>query len=79
VKSLDVEETPGMPEPSLLFMKQSDNLLGLVYHMFHLQQMAHGYYNPTREGSLHKCPEGLVVMSQTASKTENSLMLLSQH
>ena len=34
--------------------------------MFHLQQVTHSYYNPSREGTPYRCPEGLVMMSQTA-------------
>jgi hypothetical protein len=43
-----------------------DSLLGLVYYMLNLQQVAHGCYDPAREGSPYKCPEGLIVMFLTA-------------
>jgi hypothetical protein len=66
LKSLDIEDAPAMPESFSTVYEASECLLALVYYMFHLQQVAHGYYDPTREGSPYKCPEGLVVMFLTA-------------
>jgi Fungal specific transcription factor domain len=66
LKSLDVSDAPEIPESFSTVYEASDSLLGLVYYMFHLQQVAHGYYDPAREGSPYKCPEGLVMMFLTA-------------
>jgi hypothetical protein len=66
LKSLGIEEAPEMSESFSNVYEASDSLVGLVYHMFHLQQVAHGYYDPARQGSPYKCPEGLVMMFLTA-------------
>lgn len=65
-KSLDISESPTMPESFSTVYEASDCLLALVYHMLHVQQVAHGYYDPARVGSPYKCPEGLVMMFLTA-------------
>ena len=66
LKSLDISDSPEIPESFSSVYEASDCLLALVYYMFHVQQVAHGYYNPAREGSPYKCPEGLVMMFLTA-------------
>jgi hypothetical protein len=66
LKSLDVSEAPEIPESFSMVYEASDSLLELVYYMFHLQQVTHGYYDPVREGSPYKCPEALVMMFLTA-------------
>jgi hypothetical protein len=66
LKSLNIEEAPEMPESFSSMYEASDSLVGLVYHMFHVQQVSHGYYDPARRGSPYKCPEGLVMMFLTA-------------
>jgi Fungal specific transcription factor domain len=62
LKSLDIEDAPEMPEAFSTVYEASDAMLALCYHMFHVQQVAHGYYDPTRDGSPYNCPEGLVMM-----------------
>jgi hypothetical protein len=66
LKNLDVSEASEIPESFSTVYEASDSLLGLVYYMFNLQQVAHGCYDPAREGSPYKCPEGLIMMFLTA-------------
>jgi hypothetical protein len=74
LKNLDISKTPSIPESFSSVSEASDSLLGLVHHMFHLQQVANDFFDPTREGSPYKCPEGLVMMFMTA-REENRAQL----
>jgi hypothetical protein len=72
LKNLDVSEASEIPESFSTVYEASDSLLGLVYYMFNLQQVAHGCYDPAREGSPYKCPEGLIMMFLTARTQQSS-------
>ncbi|PMD40506.1 hypothetical protein L207DRAFT_459127 [Hyaloscypha variabilis F] len=62
LKSVNVSESLAMPESFSSVCEASDCLVALVYYMFHIQQVAHGYYNTAPECNPYKCPEGLVMM-----------------
>jgi hypothetical protein len=72
LKDLDISKTPPMPAAFSSVTEASDSLVGLVYHMFHLQQVAHDLLNPTGAGSPYKSPEGLVVMFMTARQEKRA-------
>lgn len=74
LKDLDISKNPSIPETFTSISEASDSLLALVYFMFHLQQVAQDFFDPTREGSPYSCPDGLVMMFLTA-REQNRIQL----
>jgi hypothetical protein len=68
LKDLDISKNPSVPETFTSISEASDSFLALVYFMFHLQQVAQDFFDPTRERSPYSSPEGLVIMFLTAQE-----------
>jgi hypothetical protein len=74
LKDLDISKNHSIPKVFSSVSEASDSLLALVYYMFHLQQVAQDFFDPTRERSPYSCPEGLVMMFLTA-REQNRVQL----